>query len=87
MSKTHNRVVVNALSAALLLSAGCGGSVNRTDFLSDYTRLQPDRENLRYVDRAELAKYRQFIVDFPASHNDRAHAIFEEGSGKSRCLV
>ena len=63
MSKTHDRVVVVALCGALLSALGCSSTVTTAGFLSDYSKLEPDGSDLRYVDRAEVRNFNQFIVE------------------------
>ena len=71
MWKTHDRVVVVALCGGLLSAIGCSSTVTTAGFLSDYSKLEPDGSDLRYVERAELANYKRFIVEPVKVHYHR----------------
>jgi hypothetical protein len=46
-----------------IVGAGCAGTPKQAGFLSDYSRLEPVSGGLRYVDKARLSGYDEFIVD------------------------
>ena len=46
-----------------LLAGGCGEGPSQTGFLSDYSQLEPDASDMRYIDQSKLATYSMFIVE------------------------
>jgi hypothetical protein len=59
------RIIVLALVAITLATAGCGGKHREpTGFLSDYSKLvEESGSTLRYMNEAALDRYSGFIVD------------------------
>lgn len=47
----------------LTMATGCTTPVKKTGFLSDYSRLEPTKGSLRYIDMARLSTYSKFIIE------------------------
>ena len=68
--------VVGSLCALLTAGSGCAsGPPSSVGFLSDYSKLEPDGSNLRFLDESAVSKYDKFIVDPVTVH-------FHEGAPK-----
>lgn len=62
--KTKMMLAVSVVAVLVLLSGCGGGGYAKTDFLSDYSKLQKESDSsMRYVDNAVVAKYSGFIID------------------------
>lgn len=69
--------VVGVLCAFLGAGFGCSsGPPNPVGFLSDYSKLQPDGSDLRFLDEAAVSRYDKFILDPVTIHfHDAAKGI------------
>jgi hypothetical protein len=62
--KKIKMVLVVMVCLTLTVALGCAQQqMKRTGFLSDYMRLDPAENGLRYINLNRLAHYKQFIID------------------------
>jgi hypothetical protein len=55
-------IMIMITGITLMMSIGCSKELKKTGFLSDYSRLKPEDDTLRYVNTKRLGKYTKFII-------------------------
>ena len=55
-------ILVVTVSFSLMMAAGCAKPMKKTGFLSDYSRLEAEKDSLRYVNLKRVSEYSKFIV-------------------------
>lgn len=64
MNRAVSIVFVIMVGFFLIITSGCAKTAARkTGFLSDYSRLEPSEDSLRYINMKRLGNYSQFIVE------------------------
>ena len=79
-----NLLMILAVVAVTSLFCGCQEEQVTTGFLSDYSRLQPSGQALRYLPPGALEKYSMFIIDPVVVH---FHARVKGTQASSRDLA
>ncbi len=59
----RHAIWMGLFAACLAISSGCESTPKSVGFLSDYSRMTKDGNDLRYVDESRLAKYSKFVID------------------------
>jgi hypothetical protein len=65
----------------LMMSTGCAQQIKKTGFLSDYSRLEPKDDGMRYIDIKRLGDYSKFIIEPVTFH---LHGKGDEPGMKTR---
>jgi hypothetical protein len=63
MKKAVMTAFVVMISFTVMLAAGCAPKAKKTGFLSDYSRLEPVDDGLRYINMGRLDDYDKFIIE------------------------
>jgi hypothetical protein len=63
MKRAVMTAFVVMISFTVMLTAGCTPQAKRTGFLSDYSRLEPVDDGLRYINMGRLDDYDKFIIE------------------------
>jgi hypothetical protein len=55
-------MIIMITGITLMMAIGCSKELKQTGFLSDYSRLKPEDDTLRYINTNRLGKYTKFII-------------------------